>query len=212
MEEWDYQLLARRSRLTAVMVAAVSVVLAVAVLSWRGRPPASAARDAMAPAAAIPAGSVAGCTRSDLSAPQVRDMPLPEVVTATLVIHPDPDLERLSPPDSLPRISAAAAWTTMARHGWPVPTTAGSAQIILGELFATTPALVGPGNTALPIYSHTLVWAIYGVHQPEASASRSGAADPPCYFESTVFYVDAQSGRPLEGEVFTPPGAVSPAV
>jgi hypothetical protein len=203
VDDQDLQLLCCRSRVTAVAVSVVSVVAAVAVLLSPGRQPASAARDAMVPASAVPFAPPGGCRLSDLSAPSVKDMPLPRVVAAPVVIHPDPDFERLAPPDALPRVSAARAWQEMWQQGWRQVTSAGSVEVLLGDLYATTPALIGPGATDQPIYSDRLVWAIYGAHQPELPAGAARQSGPPCYFESTVFYVDALTGRPLEGEVFT---------
>ena len=196
-----------RSRVTAVAVTVLSVVAAVAVMLSPGRQPVSAARDAMVPASAVPSAPPGGCRLSDLSAPSLKDMPLPRVVSAPVVIHPDPDFEQLAPPDALPRISAARAWQEMWQQGWRQITSEGPVEVLLGDLYAATPALIGPGATDLPIYRDRLVWAIYGAHQPEPPARTASDSGPPCYFESTVFYVDALSGRPLEGEVFAAGGS-----
>lgn len=115
-------------------------------------------------------------------------MPIPEVVAANLVVHPDPDLERLSPPLSQPSVSAAKAWATAQRHGFGDPSSLGRSQILLGQLYASNPAEV------------RLVWAVYAAHQPEPGS----ASGPPCMFESTMFYVDATTGQALVGEVFAP--------
>lgn len=205
-----YESLRRRSRRLAVFYLVAG--LALGVLVWRipHTSSASVARDAMVPATVIPTTPIVGCTRRDLSAPSMRTMPLPQIVAEPLVVHPGPDVQRLSPPNLLPRVSAAEAWSVMSRNGWPDPTTAGPVQVLLGDLYSATPATIWADQTAHPIYTHTLVWAIYAAHQPERPRDPASAADPPCYFESTVFYVDAVSGRPLEAELFAPPDSSTP--
>ena len=209
MHRDDYDSLQHRTRRLAALC--VVATLAVGVSTWRfpQRPSASVARDAMVPATVIPATPITGCTQGDLSAPSFRTMPLPEIVAEPLVVNPSPDMQRLSPPDVLPRVSAAEAWSVMGRKGWQTPSTAGPVQVLLGDLFSATPATISANQIARPIYTHTLVWAIYAAHQPELPADRPGSSDPPCYFESTVFYVDADTGRPLEAELFAPPGVTT---
>jgi hypothetical protein len=209
-DDIDYESLRRRSRRLAAFYLAAGLVLGMVVLRVPHRPSALVARDAMVPATVIPATPIAGCTKADLTAPSRRTMPLPQVVVEPLIVHPAPDIQRLSPPDLLPRVSAAQAWSVMGRNGWPDPTTAGPAQVLLGDLYAATPATIWADQTSHPIYTHTLVWAIYAAHQPEPPTVPPQAADPPCYFESTVFYVDAVTGRPLEAELFAPPASSTP--
>jgi hypothetical protein len=166
-----------------------------------------------APSSTVPTGGdTAACTAADLVKPRMTAMPAPEVVSAPLVVQPAPDLEQLSPPDSLPEVSASQAWSSVRRAGVVVPTTAGSAEVLLGDLYAATPAIIEPDNSAKPVYTHTLVWAIFGRHQPELSSGgpplpRGSAATrmgPVCVFESTMFYVDALTGKSLVAEVFPP--------
>ncbi len=161
------------------------------------------------PPGPAPGPAVEGCTAADLAKPALLTMPAPQVVTSPVTIRPGPDVERLTPPDAAPAVSASRAWSVMERERKATPTTAGFAQVLLGDLYAATPALVVPDRPARPVYTHTLVWAIYGRHQPEPPSSRSAA---PCYFESTVFYVDAITGRPLVAEVFPPAAATATAV
>lgn len=203
--EWMQRRAARRAAgLTVVCV----VVGVVAIFAVAGRPGAPAREVIHRPPA--PSAGPDGCTATDLAKPALTAMPTPQVVTAPLTIRPAPDVERLSPPDSSPAVAATRAWGVMRGTRSVAPTTAGSAQVLLGDLYAATPAVESPGRPSRPVYTHTLVWAIYGHHQPEPPSSGAGA-DAPCYFESTVFYVDAMTGRPLVAEVF-PPWSQLPSV
>jgi hypothetical protein len=131
-------------------------------------------------------------------------MPRPIVVTTTLVLVPGPNLERLSAPDSNAAITAAEAWAALTSHALYAYRGTGPLQLLLGDLYAQTPARIGSG----PIYTHTLVWALYGQHEPifpiGGPIRPAGAAvtPPPCFFGTTVSYVDATTGQPLFTESF----------
>ena len=131
-------------------------------------------------------------------------MPHPVVVTTPLVLVPAPNLERLSAPDSKTTITAAQAWAALTRSAFYADRGTGSVELLLGDLYAQTPARITSG----PIYTHTLVWALYGQHEPIfpicGPVRPAGAAvtTPPCFFGSTVSYVDATTGQPLFTESF----------
>ena len=198
-----YERAHRRSARRAVGLTVVSVAVGVAaIFAVVGGTGPLEEEIITRPAGPGPGPAVGGCTAADLAKPALTTMPAPEVVASPMTIHPGPDVERLSPPDSTPAVGPARAWSVMRRDRRAEPTTAGSTQVLLGDLYAATPALVEPGRPARPVYTHTLVWAIYGRHQPEPPSTRAGGV--PCYFESTVFYVDAMTGRPLVAEVFPP--------
>ncbi len=155
------------------------------------------------PAFETPAQS---CTAADLAKPGLTVMPTPRQVTRPLTVHPGPDFEQLTPPDAAPVVAASQAWAVMRSRAIVAPTTAGSTQVLLGDLYASTPVVETPSRQALPVFSDRLVWAIYDSHQPARLAgSAPGTASPACYFESAVFYVDALTGRPLVAEVFLSP-------
>lgn len=199
----QYELAHRRAARRAVGLTVVSVAVGVAAMFavLAGAGPLEEEIIAR-PGGAAPIPAAGGCTAADLAKPALTTMPSPQVVTSPLTIRPGPDVERLSPPDASPAVDAARAWSVMRRDRAAAPTTAGSTQVLLGDLYAATPALLEPGRPARPLYTHTLVWAIYGRHQPEPPSTRIGGV--PCYFESTVFYVDATTGRALVAEVFPP--------
>lgn len=203
----QYKRLQRHLSRRAVGVSLVSVVVGViAVLSVPGRS-GPLRQQVWVPVAGPPAQP---CTQADLSKPSVTVMPTPEEVTRPLVIHPGPDLEQLTPPDAVPAVAAAEAWAVMRSKTPVTPTTAGSIRVLLGDLYASTPAVERPGRQARPVFSHRLVWAIYDSHQPaRMQGYDSSSVGPPCYFESAVFYVDALTGRPLVAEVF--PSVADPA-
>ncbi|HET9077112.1 MAG TPA: hypothetical protein VFN68_09275 [Acidimicrobiales bacterium] len=191
--------LARRAAGLSLVCILVGVAAVFAVSGGAGPAPGLVARLAVP----VPGSATDGCSAGDLAKPALISMPSPQVVTSPVTIRPAPDVERLSPPDTQPVVTARRAWSLMRTHKDLVPSSAGSTQVLLGDLYAATPAVVEPGRPARPVFTHTLVWAIYGRHQPEAPAA--GTSDsPPCYFESTVFYVDATTGRPLVAEVFPP--------
>lgn len=188
----QYERMQRHLSRRALGVSLVSVAVGVtAVLSAPGRSGGLHPR-ALVP---LPPGQPAErCTAADLAKPTVTVMPTPRAVTSPVVIHPGPDLERLSPPDGNPAVAPSEAWAVMRRKAPLAPTTAGSTSVLLGDLYAASPAV-----------EHRLVWVIYDVHQPESLPSSDPAAAPPaCYFESAVFYVDAMTGQPLVAEVFPP--------
>ena len=205
-----YETAHRRAARRALGLTVVSLAAGVAAIFSVVSGPGGLPTEIIArPAGPAPGPAVDGCTAADLAKPDLSTMPTPRVVTSPVTIRPGPDVEQLTPPDAAPAVSAARAWSVMQRERRATPTTAGSAQVLLGDLYAATPALVVPGRPAQPVYTHTLVWAIYGRHQPEPPSRRAGV---PCYFESTVFYVDAITGRPLVAEVFPPAAGVATAV
>ena len=184
--------------------------------------------DMAPPTPSPPAG--AECTSADLNAPHVKAMPSPETVTQTMALQPAPNLQRLSPPDATPKITAAQAWATLT--GLDRPTATGKVQLLLGVLYSQTPATIqnynwpptssNPDTNAQPTYTHTLVWALYSQHQPVVGTGGGTLAGPPtgpghpstttattipvpaCFFESTVSYIDATTGKPLFSETFPP--------
>lgn len=155
-------------------------------------------------------------------------MPSPETITHTIVLQPAPDLQRLSPPDTTPNFTAAQAWATLTNNGLDKPAATGKVQLLLGDLYSQTPATIqnyswpptssNPDTNALPVYTHTLVWALYSQHQPvvgtgggtlagpptEPGHSSTTAPQPACFFESTVSYIDATTGKALFSETFPP--------
>lgn len=201
----QYERVHRRLALRAVAVTAACGLAALEALLHVPSGPASAYGGDLVPASTLPVTVADTCTRSDMAKPRVTDMPIPEAVASTLVVRPAPGLEQLSPPLSQPKVSAAAAWSSALRFGFGGTSPSGSAHIYLGELYEATPAVVWPDRTLHPLYDHTLVWAVLGVHQPEPAAGEG------CMFESTMFYVDAATGRSLVGEVFPPPASPYPA-
>ena len=210
----QYRRMQRHLSRRAIGVSLVSVAVVVtAVVSAPGRAP-GLRHPGWVPLPSPQAGDpVEVCTAADLAKPVLTVMPAPRAVGRALVIHPSPDLEQLSPPDSSPTVSAQQAWEVMRREAPVAPTTAGSTQVLLGDLYATTPAVRTAGRQARPVFSHRLVWAIYDSHQPARLESRGAAASQAaCYFESAVFYVDALTGRPLVAEVYPPVSDPSTAV
>lgn len=200
----QYERMHRRVARRAVGLSVISIAVGVAALmvttGWSLPVDREVIHRQQAPGSSAPAD---GCRTADLAKPAVTTMPAPVVVTAPVTIRPGPDLERLSPPDGSPAVAASRAWELLLRDRAVAPSTAGSTEVLLGDLYAATPAVLTPGRPARPVFDHTLVWAIYGRHQPERP-SAGEAADAPCYFESTVFYVDARTGRALVAEVFPP--------
>lgn len=182
------------------------------------------------PTATAPPGPE--CTSADLNAAPVKTMPSPETVTQTMVIQPAPNLQRLSPPDATPNITSAQAWATLTNNGLDRPTATGKVQLLLGDLYSQTPATIqnytwpptssNPDTNARPIYTHTLVWALYSQHQAVVGTGGGSLAGPPtrqggeptptattipgpaCFFESTVSYIDATTGKALFSETFPP--------
>jgi hypothetical protein len=176
-----------------------------------------------APTLKVPTGPA--CTDSDLQARQIKTMPTPAVVTRTLVLQPKPNLEQLSPPDTAAKITASQAWAAMISNGVELPVATGPVQILLGDLYSQTPATIqnytwpptsnNPDTNTQPIYTHTLVWAIYSQHQPEVTSggpyiapspgmTTTTVPHPPCFFESAVTYIDATTGQGLSSENFPP--------
>lgn len=208
----QYERMHRRVARRAVGLSLVSIAAGVAALVVTTGWSVPVERQVISrPSLPGPVAGTDGCRATDLAKPALTTMPAPRVVTVPLTIRPAPDFERLSPPDGSPAVAASQAWSVMRRDRAVAPTTAGSAEVLLGDLSAATPAVVRPGRPARPMFAHRLVWAIYGHHQPERP-SGGGAADAPCYFESTVFYVDAMTGRPLVAEVFPPAAGPTAAV
>ena len=203
-----YDLLRRRSgsRAVAVMLASLAVGGSVFMAGFMAGPGflGLSSASGLAPVSVIAPSPPGGCTRGDLAKPALTSMPLPEVVAAPVTVHPAPELERLSPPAGAPRVSAGRAWEAMRDRGFTNLTADGPVHVVLGDLFSAGPLVAGPHRAPRPLFDHVLVWAVYGVHQPEVPARPPGAGDPPCYFESTVFYVDAVTGRSLAAEVFVP--------
>lgn len=182
------------------------------------------------PTPSAPAG--AECTSADLNAAPVKAMPSPETVTHTMVLQPAPNLQRLSPPDATPKFTAAQAWATLTNNGLDRPTATGRVQLLLGDLYSQTPATIqnyswpptssNPDTNAQPVYTHTLVWALYSQHQAVVGTGGGALAGPPirqggsstttatttprpaCFFESTVSYIDAATGKALFSETFPP--------
>jgi hypothetical protein len=202
---WDghYDRLRRRSSSMAACVALASLTVAVVVFAVL--PGSGHVAEDITRISAIPAGPSGACTRADLDSPPITAMPIPEMVAAPVVVRPAPETEQLSPPSGTPRVSAGRAWSKMLSNGFARVTAAGSVRLVLADLYSADPVVAPPHGRPRPLFDHVLVWAIYGVHQPEVPAQPPGAGDPPCYFESTVFYVDATSGRSLAAEVFVPP-------
>ena len=149
-------------------------------------------------------------------------MPNPSVVSRPFVLDVGSNLERLSPPTSPAKVAATSAWATMTNNGLDGPVTTGTTELLLGDLYAQTPAAiqnyVWPPTSAHPdthsqaIYTDTLVWALYSQYQPVApigpprtsTASAGDTQVPDCQYESTVSYVDATTGNVLFSEEFPP--------
>jgi hypothetical protein len=206
----QYERMHRRLARRALFVCGASLLVALVVFATATPRSATTYRGAMASTSTLAFAASDGCTRADLARPHRLDMPIPEAVAKTLLVRPAPDVEQLSPPQNDPQVSAAEAWSAALRDGFGDPSSSGSAQILLGQLYAATPAIVQPDHTSRPVYTHTLVWAVFSSHQPEpvARGSSPSVGGPPCYFESTMLYIDAATGHALVGEVF-PPGAGS---
>lgn len=186
----------------------------------------------LAPPPAPTAPSGPECTSADLNAAPLKTMPQPETVSRTMDIQPAPNLQRLSPPDATPKITAAQAWATLTNNGPVRPTAIGKVQLLLGDLYSQNPATIqnytwpptssNPDTNAQPIYTHTLVWAVYSQHQAVVGSGGGSLARPPaqqggaptttatttprpiCSFESTASYIDATTGHALFSETFPP--------
>ena len=96
------------------------------------------------------------CSPADLEGPKLATMPAPTIVTRSLTPISGPNLEELSPPDATTTVTADQAWSTLTNTGLNLPAATGTVQLLLGDLFAQTPAKTSPPRTELlPLYTST---------------------------------------------------------
>ena len=212
-----------RSSLQRLSVVGAVLLVLVAGCARSADRPASTAADATESHSQVgssPSPALAAvCSASDLEGPKLTGTPAPTVITHTLTLLSGPNLEQLSPPGGRARVTAAEAWSVLTNGGLNRPAASGAVQLLLGDLYALTPARESQdGANAQPIYTHTLVWALYGQRQPvhpiggpapvpggpapmpgTPAASR---VEPPCFFETVVSYLDATTDQLLFTEVF----------
>lgn len=164
------------------------------------------------------------CTQADLEAPPMTVMPAVETLTSPMTL--DSGNESLSPPDSQPKVKAAQAWSKVTASGFG-PRQSGKARLLLADLDAKTPATIQnyswpptsdhPDTQATPDYTQVLVWVVLSTDQADvgsgggsaAAGSDSGpsststtVAEPLCFLETAVTYVDADTGSLISSETF----------
>jgi hypothetical protein len=188
--------------------------------------------------APLPTEPGPACTKTDLSAPADTTMPQPTTLTAPLTIEPGIDLIQLSPPKVTPAVTAQQAWNKMEPPPNTLSVQNGPVQLILGYLYSATPAQIqnyvwpptasNPDTASKPIYTHTLVWALFAQHQAVSAGGGSGprlgpgpvlpstantiptatspttVATPVCTFETIYSFVDATTGQLILDGDLTP--------
>ena len=114
------------------------------------------------------------CTVADLHRPPAR-MPVPHVLTHTVVLVQGEDRLDPPPPGTKPRVAASVAWRQLAPGD---SGSGGTRSLVLALLTAATPATQLPNGTLVEDIHETLAWVLYTYGQAVDSRLLGGPGGP----------------------------------